>query len=79
MLLVFAAAHALFSWQVALRQVAKVMAADPACLQGLADAFAALDTEHSGRIPYSQVVALLKSGKWDLSEVEVSVSQNPKP
>eukprot|EP00775_Hariotina_reticulata_P009371 gene9371-9534_t len=56
---------------VALRQVAKVMAADPACLQGLAEAFSALDTENSGRIPYSQVVALLKSGKWDLSEVEV--------
>lgn len=68
--------------QVALRQVAKVMAADPACLQGLAEAFSALDTEGSGRIPYSQVVALLKSGKWDLSEVEVSrpyqTSEYPK-
>jgi len=64
--------------QVALRQVAKVMAADPACLQGLADAFAAMDTEGSGRVPYSEVVALLKSGKWDLSEVEVRRSQTPE-
>lgn len=52
-------------------QVAKVMGADSSSLQGLAEGFAALDPEGSGKIPYEAVRELLASGKYDLSEVEV--------
>eukprot|EP00878_Enallax_costatus_P017437 GHUV01018315.1.p1 GENE.GHUV01018315.1~~GHUV01018315.1.p1 ORF type:complete len:541 (+),score=186.60 GHUV01018315.1:610-2232(+) len=57
--------------QVALCQVAKVISADSGSLQGLAEAFAALDPQHTGKIPYEAMRDLLASGKYDLSEVEV--------
>ncbi len=50
------------------------MSADAAGLQGLAEAFAALDTAGSGRIPYSQLVELLRSEQYDLSDVEVGLA-----
>lgn len=48
-----------------------MMGADAVSLQGLAESFAALDPEGTGKIPYEAVRELLASGKYDLSEVEV--------
>eukprot|EP00879_Flechtneria_rotunda_P012148 GHRR01012688.1.p1 GENE.GHRR01012688.1~~GHRR01012688.1.p1 ORF type:complete len:194 (+),score=70.90 GHRR01012688.1:157-738(+) len=48
-----------------------MVATDVPLLQGLAQGFAALDLTKRGCIPYSQVAALLQSGKYDLSGVEV--------
>lgn len=57
--------------QIGLRQVAKLMVAEHANLQGLAEVFACLDMQGSGKIPLEAVHGLLASGNYELSEVEV--------
>lgn len=51
------------------------MGADSSSLQGLAEGFAALDPQGTGKIPYQAVREMLASGKYDLSDVEVSTRE----
>ncbi|KAI8465162.1 MAG: kinase-like domain-containing protein [Monoraphidium minutum] len=57
--------------QIALREVAALMLADGAVLQGLADAFKALDTAGTGRVPFEAALAELKNGSYDLTGAEI--------
>jgi hypothetical protein len=42
----------------------------------LAEAFRGMDTDDSGRVPYNDVVAVLRSGRYDLSETELTMLMN---
>ncbi|MEW5296994.1 MAG: hypothetical protein WDW36_000234 [Sanguina aurantia] len=58
--------------QLALRAVVSFMATDHQQLLQLREAFSGLDLGSTGRVAYTEVVALLRSGRFDLSPTEAT-------